>query len=428
MRETSFLEQSEGSDVSERTEAAMLLQVQNLTSNETLSRATSAPASEAARLRVLHVVSRLGLGGTEHGVLKVMNGLGEDKFEHRICAVRGIDSEFADRMNVAGKAYAVGDPRPGFQFPLFRLARVMREFRPHIVHSRNFGALEAIPAARLAGVPVAIHSEHGYELEILSGLPLRRRLLCRAFFAMADAVFAVTRDLRTYHSRQSWLSAERFRVIYNGVNSARFFPQPEKTERIRRELDIPAGRVVVGSVGRLVPIKDHGTLLHAAEILVRRGKEIHVLIVGAGPELANLQAHVSGSSGLQGRVTFCGASDCVPDLLNAMDLFVLPSICEGMSNTLLEAMATGLPGVVTRSGGNPELTKDGQTGWLFAPRDVQALARHLTRLVDDPALRRKFGVAARERAIEQFDLAGMMRHYRELYFELVSRRGVSEGQ
>jgi len=88
----------------------------------------------------------------------------------------------------------------------------MREYRPHIVHTRNFGALEAIPAARIVGVPVAIHSEHGYELEVLGGLPLRRRVLCRAFYAMADAVFAVTKDLRKYHSKQSWLPEQKFRV------------------------------------------------------------------------------------------------------------------------------------------------------------------------------------------------------------------------
>src|SRR6202041_2206907 len=110
-------------------------------------------------------------------------------FVHQICAVRGVDAEFARREAIEPKPYSADSLRDGFQFPLFRLKKIMEEFRPHIVHSRNFGALEAVPAARLARVPVVIHSEHGYELEILGGLPLRRRILCRCFYGMADAVF-----------------------------------------------------------------------------------------------------------------------------------------------------------------------------------------------------------------------------------------------
>src|SRR3989442_9381866 len=161
-------------------------------------------------LRVLQVVSRLGTGGTEHGILKVISGLGEEDFEHRICAVRGTDTAFVNRMNAAVRTYTVASARPGLQFPLFRLARVMKEFRPHIVHTRNFGSLEGIPAARIARVPVAIHSEHGYELETLGGLPLRRRLFCGGFFAVAHAGFTGTRGLRGYHSRQTLRSARKF--------------------------------------------------------------------------------------------------------------------------------------------------------------------------------------------------------------------------
>src|SRR5271165_3097902 len=178
------------------------------------------------RLRVLHVIPRLGLGGTEKGVLNVIRGLGEGGFTHQICAVRGIDAEFAKREGIESQAYSADSSRAGFQFPLFRLKKIMEEFRPHIVHSRNFGALEAAPAARLARVPVVIHSEHGYELEILRGLPMRRRILCRCFYGMADAVFTVTDDLRKYHAAQSWLPTDRFRVLYNGVDTEKFSPNP----------------------------------------------------------------------------------------------------------------------------------------------------------------------------------------------------------
>ncbi len=385
------------------------------------------PSTSKMRLRVLHVVSRLGMGGTEHGVLKIINGLGHDEFEHQICAVRGIDESFVRRMNIDITMSAVGSASPGFQFPLFRLLRVIKRFRPHIVHTRNFGALEAIPAARIAGVPVAIHSEHGYEIEILRGLPLRRRVACFAFYRLADQVFTVTRDLRDFHSKQSWLSSQQIRVIYNGVNTDQFRPRPEIAATLKSNLGIPAGRIVIGSVGRIVPIKDHKTLLQAAEILVGKGKDVHVLIAGSGGELPKLQALASASPELAGRATFLGSSDRVPDVLNSMDVFVLPSISEGMSNTILEAMSAGLPLVVTRAGGNPELVEDGREGCLFNPREVHSLATMLSRLIDDAGLRCDYGRSARQRAVEHFSLTTMAQHYRDLYLDLASRHRAWKG-
>jgi sugar transferase (PEP-CTERM/EpsH1 system associated) len=378
------------------------------------------------RIRVLHVVPRLGLGGTEKGVLKVIRGLDEAGFAHKICAVRGIDAEFAEREGIAAETYSADSQRKGFQFPLFRLKKIMQEFRPHIVHSRNFGALEAIPAARLAHVPVAIHSEHGYELEILQGLPLRRRVLCRCFYGMADAVFTVTDDLRTYHAAQSWIPAHRFKVLYNGVDTERFSPNPRSAPLVRSELGVPNGRFLVGSVGRLVAIKDHKTLLRAAENLLLRGLDVHVLLVGAGPEMRNLQQYVAQSSSLRERVTFTGASDRVPELINAMDAFVLPSICEGMSNTILEAMACGVPAVVTQTGGNAELIEEGRTGYLFPPGNVEMLSTLLSKLAENGATRREFGASGRQRAVEQFSLAVMIQRYHEIYTQLVARKGVKE--
>jgi sugar transferase (PEP-CTERM/EpsH1 system associated) len=389
--------------------------------------AASRPSSPKKRLRVLHVVSCLGMGGTEHGVLKIVRALGSTEFEHRICAVRNVDEDFAARMKTEAAVCTVGSAKAGLQFPFFRLSQLMKRFRPHIVHTRNFGALEAIPAARMNRVPVTIHSEHGYELEVLAGLPFRRRVICSAFYGLADQIFTVSNELRNYHSRQAWRPVDKIRVIYNGVDTDQFRPRPELRTSLRSELGILPYRFVVGTVGRIVPIKDHDTLLAAAEIMVRQKLDVHLLIVGSGPELARLQARAAASSELRGRATFLGATDKVAELLNSMDVFVLPSVCEGMSNTVLEAMATGLPLVVTNAGGNPELVEEGVIGNLFAPRDVQALSCLLSRMVKDTDLRRGYGRVARERAVERFSLTAMARDYRDLYLNLAAQHDLQKG-
>jgi sugar transferase (PEP-CTERM/EpsH1 system associated) len=384
--------------------------------------------SGQARLRVLHVIDRMGMGGTEVGILKVIRGLDRECFEHRICTIRGYDENFARSEGFEGQIYVAGRLNSGFQFLLGRLVRIMQDFRPDIVHSRNWGAIEAMPAARMSRVPVAIHSEHGYEVDMLEGLPKRRRVLRRFAYAFADAVFTVTRELRTYHARQAWLPMPRIRVLPNGVDTSRFVQRPGEGEQTRQGLGLGDGSLVIGAVGRLVPIKDHVTLLRAAEILISRGLPVRVLLAGSGPELAKHKEFVARSPRLAGRVVFAGAVSDVAALLNAMDVFVLPSLSEGMSNTLLEAMASSLPVVATRVGGNPELVEDERSGWLFEPRDVMALAAILERAGRDANRRQEIGQAARRRAVEHFSLEGMIETYRSLYVELASKRGVLAAQ
>jgi len=375
-------------------------------------------------LRIMHVLDRLDLGGTEKAVVKVVRGLEPPMFEHHICSLRGVVStpgEWASGVTVlhAGREGAA------FQFNVFRLAKVMRKVRPAIVHSRNWGGIEAVVAARLTGVPVVIHSEHGYELEMASGLPFRRRLLRHVVYRIASALVVVTNDLRDYHAAQAWWKPEAIRVLYNGVDGQEFRPQPGARDAVRRQYGISPDSLVIGSAGRMTVLKDFATLLKAAEALAPEAPNLRVLLVGAGPELSRLQSYAAGSSELAGRVVFTGKADGVGDLLNAMDIFVFPSLMEGMSNTLLEALAVGLPVVATRVGGNPEVVAEGECGYLFAPQDVPELVSQLRTLLRDSRLRAEFGKAARERALQHFSLDQMLERYRDLYIDLATRRVAS---
>ena len=152
-----------------------------------------------------------------------------------------------------------------------------------------------------------------------------------------------------------------------------------------------------------------------------------MVLVGSGPDLDPLRNYVAECQELSGRVVFAGTLDYVADALNAMDIFVLPTLIEGMSNTLLEAMAVGLPVVATRVGGNPEVVAEGACGYLFAPQDVSGLTCLLRTLLRDEPLRRRFGIAARQRALQEFSLEAMVGRYSDLYLDLASRRSALAG-
>lgn len=372
-------------------------------------------------LRIMHVVDRLDLGGTEKVVMKLVRGFEPGLFEQYICTLRRAAAPPGEWASGVSVLHA-GREEAAFQFNVPRLVRVMRAVRPAIVHSRSWGGIEAVVAARIARVPVAIHSEHGYDLEMLSGLPFRRRLLQHIVFRCADAVLAVSDELRNYHAAQAWCSPEAIGVLYNGVDGQEFSPQPQLRDPVRRRLGIPKDAFVIGSVGRMVPVKDFTTLLKAGEALVPEIPNLHVVLVGSGSELSRLQDYVANSRQLAGRAVFPGAVNRVADMLNAMDIFVLPSLIEGMSNTLLEALAVGLPTVATRVGGNPEVIAEGASGYLFPPQDVPELVSRLRTLFWDPRLRTDFGRAARERALRHFSLELMLRRYRDLYIDLAMRR------
>jgi sugar transferase (PEP-CTERM/EpsH1 system associated) len=375
-------------------------------------------------LRVLHVIDRLDVGGTELGIARLIRGL-NGGFHHRVCAIRGFNEEFVQTQALAGKVCLAGHSTPGFQLVVGRLARLMREFKPDVVHSRNWGAIEAIPAARLARVPVAIHSEHGYEVDMLAGLRLHRRILRRMAYTAADVVFTVSKELRDYHARQTWFPAERIRVLPNGVDTAKFCPRPNARVEMRRQLGLAEDCIACGAVGRLVAIKDHFTLLQATKILLQCGVPLYLFLVGTGPELVNLQRFVAASPELSERIRFIGLTTDVAALLNALDIFVLPSLSEGMSNTLLEAMAAGLPVLASRVGGNPEIIGEECTSCLFTAGDVADLSARLEHLAKYPVLRQKLGLAARRRVEKEFSLERMIGRYHDLYLGMCRKRDLA---
>jgi sugar transferase (PEP-CTERM/EpsH1 system associated) len=300
------------------------------------------------------------------------------------------------------------------------LLSLFARVRPHIVHSRNWTSIEAVLAARLARIPAIVHSEHGRDVLPFTSEPLRRRLFRRACYGLADRVFAVSRSLKQELVSTLGISEDLFKVIYNGVDTRLFCPSSEKRNAQRKNLGISETKVVVGCVGRLDLVKDHVTVLRAAEIAVNQGSDLLVILVGDGPQRDPLEQQVKAMPALRNRVIFGGRTFDATQWLHAFDVFALPSVFEGTSNTLLEAMATGLPVVATRVGGNMELVEENRAGLLFEVSDFQGLAVHLKRLAASSDLRQNLGAAARKHVEEHFRLERMINNYSDMYTDVAS--------
>jgi sugar transferase (PEP-CTERM/EpsH1 system associated) len=278
--------------------------------------------------------------------------------------------------------------------------------------------LDALLPALFAGVRHRIHGEHGWDVGDLDGKARKPALLRRLHAPLVSRYVAVSKHIERYLVESIGVAPARVTQIYNGVDTERFVPFAHG----RRD-GLPPGfagddSFVIGTVGRLQPVKDQATLLRAFAALVQRSAEAaqrsRLVLLGDGPLRAELESLVA-ALGIRSRVWMPGAVDNVPEIMRTFDVFVLPSLQEGISNTILEAMASGLPVVSTAVGGNVELVEDGRTGRFFTPRDVSSLATLLERYSAHPEELRGHSDAARSRALEHFSLPVMVARYQQVY-------------
>ena len=338
---------------------------------------------------IAHVVYRFDVGGLENGVVNLINHLPADRYDHAVIALTEV-TDFRHRITRERVEFRSMRKPPGHGLAIYRdLHRVFRQLRPAIVHTRNIAASEAQIPALLAGVPIRIHGEHGWEKQDVSGGKGSHHLQRRLLRPLIHRQVALSGEIRRYLEDRVGVRPAAIAQISNGVDVARFRPRvggagTHHAGPVGRHFHDPSV-FVVGTVGRLSPVKHQCLLIdafvHAHARLVAQSPvqspdlaaRLRLVVAGDGPDRTMLAAQVA-ASGLADRVWMCGSRNDVPQLMADFDLFVLPSLAEGISNTILEAMACGLPVVATRVGGNAELVDEARTGTLVASDDVDAMA------------------------------------------------------
>lgn len=370
---------------------------------------------------VAHVMYRFDVGGLENGIVNLINHMPRDAYRHVVIALTEV-TDFRHRIQRDDVEFiALGKP-PGHAVWIYpQLYTLFRELRPAIVHSRNLAALEVVVPAWAAGIRVRIHSEHGREGADLSDTNCKYRLIRKIYRPFVTYYLALSRDLENYLKRFIGISGDRMIQIYNGVDAQKFAPANGRTAVSGSPFNAPE-LWVIGTVGRFHAVKDQATLVRAFALARSSspalGDQMRLMLIGDGPLRDEIHALVN-ELGVAGSTWMPGARQDIPALLHAMDCFVLPSISEGISNTILEAMATGLPVVATDVGGNGELIDAGVTGKLVPTGDVEAMARSILEYAGNREQAKRAGQAGRAAVEDRFSLVAMVRQYQGMYDRLL---------
>jgi len=375
---------------------------------------------------VAHVIHSLETGGMENGLINIINRTPPDRYRHAIVCLKGA-SKFANRLKDKKVPVICLHSPEGHSFGLYGdVWKVLKGLEPAIVHTRNLAALEAqVPAWFIPGVKT-VHGEHGRDVFDLEGKNRKYNLLRRLIQPLVGRYISVSIDLEKWLLETLGVPGRKVRQIYNGVDQFNFLPGTNRDLTLAPYGFVSEDSIVIGTVGRLAAVKDQASLIAAFEMLLNaipeyRGR-LRLIVVGDGPMREALQRQVQ-ELGIQESTWMTGDRQDVPALLQLLDLFVLPSLGEGISNTVLEAMATGLPVVVTDVGGNPELVEDGVNGRLVPVNDRQALANVMEQLVWREDLLKTMGSNSLEKVRTQFDWDRTVERYLDVYDELLGQQG-----
>ena len=369
---------------------------------------------------VAHVVNALRIGGLENGVVNLINHMPAERYRHAVICITDY-SDFSKRIAKSDVPIVALHKQPGKDPKwYYRLWRALRELRPDIIHTRNLATIESQVIAAFAGVKGRVHGEHGWDMYDLNGGNKKYRLMRRMISPLVGRFIALSGELESYLTSAVHVPGSRVVRICNGVDSERFQPRLAGArlpfDGAREQL------LIVGTVGRMEPVKDPLNLVDAFSRAIGTRPEmrqrLRLVMIGDG-SLHSSVVQSLAASGLSDLVWLPGHREDIPELMAQFDLFVLPSKAEGISNTILEAMACALPVVATDVGGNSELLCAGENAILVPASDSGKMSEAILHYADDRTLMREHGECSRRLVERSFSLDAMVRSYMRVYDQVL---------
>ncbi|HED39365.1 MAG TPA: TIGR03088 family PEP-CTERM/XrtA system glycosyltransferase [Chromatiales bacterium] len=370
-----------------------------------------------SRIHVCHIIFRLDYGGLENGLVNLINHLPRGYYQHSIICLKGA-SDFRARITAPDVMIYDLKKKDGKDIgAYFRLYTLIRKLRPNIVHTRNIPTIDMLLPARLASRCQLIHSEHGLDINELDGRHHKYNLLRKSSRLIVDQYISMSHDLAEWLNQEIGIPRNKISIIYNGVDTNHFSPGKDRTPELPIDF-LPKDHFVIGTIGRLEPVKDQITLVKAFIHILQARPKLRAtvrLIIGGDGSLKKQIESMLAEAGVSELAWLPGFYSDTAALYRICSIFALPSKREGISNTILEAMASGLPVVATNVGGTPEIVTDGTTGKLVSANNPAEMAEAILCYIDDPALRHQHARQARQSAEEKYSLNAMINGYRRVY-------------
>jgi sugar transferase (PEP-CTERM/EpsH1 system associated) len=385
-----------------------------------MSRAAEQLADAAAERTplIVHLIHQLGVGGLENGLINLINHMPPERYRHAIVCLTDY-TDFHRRIKRPGVEIISLNKREGKDWGHYlRLYHTLKRLQPDLIHTRNLASIEGQLLAAAAGIRLRVHGEHGRDMVDLHGQHRRYQLLRKLLRPLIGHFIAVSRDLQAWLIGTIGVPSTVVTHIGNGVDSLQFHPRLGPAAAVGPPGFLCEEAFVVGSVGRMAEVKDFQSLVQAFLLMLAEEQDspsnLRLMIIGDGP-CRQPCLDMLARAGAAELAWLPGNRDDIAQLMRAMDVFVLPSLAEGTSNTILEAMATGLPVVATEVGGNLDLVHGGCTGTLVPPRAPHLLADAISDYYRIPGLAQRHGARARRMVLSDYSLMAMAQAYLAVY-------------
>ncbi len=373
------------------------------------------------KIRILHVVLSLGTGGLENGIINIINGSDKDEFHTDVICIREKGELHSRIENSSTKVFFDSALSNGLINSVKHIRKTILNEGYDVIHTHGWATMLAGYLAFKSltfnkNKPIIINGEHGtLYFESSQQIIIQRFLFKRMHLNLSVSGALVNEVARRFN-----VPVEIFKAILNGVNIDKFQPNAEQRNAIRTELNLKEEHILIGSVGRLVEVKNYPSLIKAFALLLKSQSNARLALAGDGPERVALELLIE-QQGLNNKVFMMGRREDVPSVMNAYDIFVLPSFREGLSNTILEAMSSGLPEIVTNVGGSPEIVIENKTGHLFEVSNIEQLAGLLEALIQDKEKLKKMSDDAREHVVKNYSLETMVNNYQYTYRDILDK-------